>query len=74
MLLSFALEMELFEMISLPNYVCGGIIIFFTIIIIFYRPYKSWVHNVGIIINQIGVMICLAWLVLQKVLPISKIN
>lgn len=59
-------------MISLPIYVIGGITMVYSVMIIIYRPYKSWVHNVGLLINQIGVTICMGRLILQNYFEIIK--
>lgn len=44
----------------------------YLIVLFVYRPYNSVFHNIVLVLNQIGVLLAFIWLILQKIIVISR--
>lgn len=71
-ILSFVVSLSLNQLIPFTLYIFAAIVVLYFVFIIANRPYQESVHNIGLVINQVGVLFNLAWLISQNFIYLSR--
>lgn len=72
LILSLTFSLSINQLIEYPLFAFAAISITNLIAIIVYRPYKDKLHNIALVINQVAILINLAWLISQDYFYLSR--
>ncbi len=72
LLVCITLEASLLSLIPNPLFILFLLFLINTVILIVYRPYTRSIHNFSLVVNQLGVLLNLCWLVSQQFVYFPK--
>lgn len=74
LIISLIFSISIDNLLNYPLFFFAAIIVGYFLFIALYRPYQDRVHNIGLIINQTGILFNLAWLVSQDYFYLTRLT